>query len=417
MLYFKKSELAESYHISNKTVANWIKEVKEGRLDFELHNEGEKSWILKTTRNIALIEQLVKDRRKFRNARGVKTIAPKARFYEEYNEEQILDITSSLDIYHEIPFQYGYFNEGANFWDAYVKRLASENVPNFLTATVDLLEANRGYIELLVGRYKRVNVIDVGAGNSLPVKNFLDYLRKKNQLGRYIALDISASMLEIAERNVRNWFGDTVPFEGYEIDINHDRFSNKLIDEIVGEQGSETVNLVFVLGGTLVNLREPDGAFRTIHDSMNKNDLMIYTLKLDSEVTRQYFDFSIDEKKPLLDAKAKRIVDLLGIDETFYEVEVGFDVQRRERYMRIRLNVALTLNFSFEHGERTIEFNKSDTILLWRYSHQNMNDSVSQLEASGFGIMQISLTEDADYLLAIARIRTEKSDLYNTVAK
>jgi len=37
MLYFKKSELAETYHISEKTVTNWIRETKAGKLHLELH--------------------------------------------------------------------------------------------------------------------------------------------------------------------------------------------------------------------------------------------------------------------------------------------------------------------------------------------------------------------------------------------
>src|SRR6266550_9452031 len=125
MLYFKKAELAETYHISEKTVTNWVREAKDGKLDLELHEEHGRAWIANTTRNIELIEQLVEGRKKFRNSRGIKAVTKKPEFYELYNQQQIFDLTSSLDIYHEIPLDYAYFDGGADYWDEYAQRLAS----------------------------------------------------------------------------------------------------------------------------------------------------------------------------------------------------------------------------------------------------------------------------------------------------
>ncbi|HEV2403390.1 MAG TPA: L-histidine N(alpha)-methyltransferase [Candidatus Saccharimonadales bacterium] len=405
MLYFKKAELAETYHISEKTVTNWIRETKDGKLGLELHEEHGRAWIANTTSNIALIKELVSERRKFRNSRGVKVISPKPEFYELYNQQQIFDISSNLDIRHEIPFQYGYFDGGADYWNRYAERLASEKVPNFLNTTIRQLRTNQGYIDDLLSRYERVNVIDVGVGNALPVNELLRHLIDQKKLGRYIAVDISASMLEIAKHNIQDWFGSSVSFEDYEADINYDRFTELLVEDTIGKDAKATINLVLALGGTFANLRSPDGAFKIIHDSMNRNDLLLYNLKLDSEAARQYFDFGIGKKLPPLDAKAKMIIDLLNIDGSFYDVEMGFDEQQRERYIRIRLKVALTIRFAFEKGERTIEFNKNDTILLWRYRHQNAEEVSQQLDRNDFDVLQTSQTEDKDYLLTVSRVK------------
>ena len=78
-----------------------------------IHRDGEKAWIANTTSSIELIEQLVEERKKFRNSRGTKIVTPKPEFYELYNQQQIFDLTSSLDIYHEIPLDYAYFDDGA----------------------------------------------------------------------------------------------------------------------------------------------------------------------------------------------------------------------------------------------------------------------------------------------------------------
>jgi len=204
MLYFKKAELAETYHISEKTVTNWIREAKDGKLNLELREEQGRAWIANTTRNIELIEQLVERRKKFRNSRGLKAITPKPEFYELYNQQQIFDITSSLDIYHEVAPDYTYFNGGAEYWDKYAQRLASETVPNLLTSTIKQLKTNQGYIDDLISKYKRVNIVDIGPGNALPVKELLQHLLDQGNLGRYIALDISPSILKVAERNIRS---------------------------------------------------------------------------------------------------------------------------------------------------------------------------------------------------------------------
>jgi len=407
MLYFKKAELAETYHVSEKTVTNWIKEAKNGKLDLELREAQGRAWIANTTRNIVLIEQLVEKRKKFRNTRGTKTISPNTAFYATYNQQQIFDIASNLDIHREIPYQYGYFDGGADYWDKYAQRLASEEVSNSLTSAIRQLQTSQEYVDHLLARYSRVNVIDIGPGNAMPVKGLLQHLLDLGKLGRYVAVDISPTMLEIVKRNVKLWFGPLVPFEGHVADINYERFIELLAVDAVGKDANNTINLVIALGGTFTNLRSPDGAFKTIHDSMNRNDLFVYSLKLDSDAARRYFDFGIDANVSALNVKSRMVLEMLSLDESFYDVEMGFDQERRERYTRIRLKIALTIHFELENGERSVVFNKNDTILLWRSWHQGVQDVIRQLDHNDFDVLQTSLTEDKEYLLAISRVKSE----------
>jgi len=404
MLYFKTSEIIEKYHVSAKTVANWVRDAKDGKLDLKLRIEGNKAWIANTPNNIALIKELIAKRKKFRNTLSLKEVSPTPEFYNLYNPRQIFDITNSLDIYREIPFQYGYFDGGAELWDKYVQKLASETSVNALNATVKLLEVNRGYIDEVISNYKRVNVIDIGAGNGLPVKEFLAHIKSQGKLGRYIAVDISSSMIDIARQNIANWFDNSISFEGYEADITHDRFSDPLVKEVIGKAAKDTINIVLVLGGTLSNLRSPDNAMQTIHDSMNRQDIMIYTRKLDSETTRQYFDFGISEKMPSIDPKTAMILDLMNIDESLYDVEMGFDSFQSERYIRVRLKTALNLKFSFAEGDRIVSIDRGESILLWRSWHQSATEIVQQLGRNGFTAFHASQSMSKDYILAISSI-------------
>jgi len=408
MLYFKKAELAEDYHVSQKTVTNWIRQAKEGKLDLELHEEHDRTRIANTTRNIILIKRLVEERRKFRNTRAIKSVSPKPEFYKLYSQQQIFDISSSLDIYREVAFQYRYLiEEVADYWDRYAQRLAAEEIPNLLNVSTGQLNLHWGYIDDLLSRYSKINVVDVGVGNALPVKDLLQRLIGQRKLGRYIGVDISPAMLRVAQRNIKSWFGTKVRFEGYEADINHDRLTDLLMSEVLDGGAEDTANLVLVLGGTFGNLRTPDSAFQTVHDSMNRNDFLIHNLKLDSKVARRYFDFAVDAELQPLDTMTRLFIDLLNVDESFYDAEIGYDEQLGERYARIRLKVALTITFKLEKGERVIEFNKNDTILVWRYWHQTAQQVTDQLNRNGFDTLQASQTEDKDYLLTISRVKRE----------
>jgi len=407
MLYFKPSEIADTYHISVRTVANWVRDSKNNKLALELHTDGNRYWIANTTKNVELMKQLVEEGRKFRNSRGLKSITPKPEFYELYSQEQIFEITSSLDIHYEIPLDYAYFNGGADYWDEYAHRLAAEKVPNFLTCTINQLKANQSYIDDLTSRYKRVNIIDIGPGNALPVRELIQHLLDLDKMGRYIALDISPSILKLAERNIKTWFKSKVAFEGHESDVNYDRFAHLLAEDVLREDSKDVINVVLALGGGFSNLRSPDDAFKTIRSSLNRQDLMIYNLKLDSKRSRQYFDLGIRENATPLDAHKKMLVDLLNIDESLYDVEMGYDGQKRERYMSIVLKAELAITFSLEKGTRIIEFNKGDSILVWRYWHQSAKEVIAQLERNNFDILQSSQTEDKDYLLTVSRVKCD----------
>jgi uncharacterized SAM-dependent methyltransferase len=405
MLHFNNQELATANHVSVRTVRNWIESARTGKLSLTLLAQGERWYVANTSKNLKIIEGLVSNGKKYRPHRSQRTVTPKPEFYSLYTQEQLYDIVSNLEINHEIPPQYNYFGDGANNWDDYAKRLVDEEATNMLKATVELLDTNAEYIDILLARYDQINVVDIGPGNVLPIKAFLTHLIDQGKLGRYIGLDISPTMLTIAESNIKKWFDGQISFEGYSLDIDHDRFGNLLADEYIKTNHGRTANVILFLGGTIANFKNPDTVLRSIHDSMGVNDFFIHQQKLDTQTSRRYFDFNPTPSTARLAPMDQYIFDLLNIDESLYEVDMGFDVELNERYIRVELKVALSIHFEFQNGQRTIYFNKGDGILLWRHRQNNVVELMSQFMKNNLYPLQVSQTNDQEFVLTISRIK------------
>jgi hypothetical protein len=192
---------------------------------------------------------------------------------------------------------------------------------------------------------------------------------------------------------------------------------------MLGGRADQTVNLALLLGATPVNFRSPTDDVKTVYNSLGHNDLLAYTLKPDTEMSRGYFDFHKERDKEsspkagnVLDGLRTvadglhTVLDELRIDESLYDVEMGFSESKRMRYVRIRLKAALTIGFTFDDGHRSVQFEKGDTILLWRAWHQTPLEIISDFEKIGFTLLQSSLTKDRQYLLTISGVDASAED-------
>lgn len=405
MQYFKNADLTKMYPVSEKAIRNWITAAKEGKLELSLHEKGGRMYVANTSRNAATIDRLVNDRKKYVNSRSRKTVRPIGKFYEIYNKEQIFDIITNLETYGEIPLKYSYFNSGAQYWDQYSQKLADESLPNLLNRTVDLLELNTDYLSSLLEGYTKINVIDIGPGNGLPVKKYLERLIREGKLGRYIALDVSQAMLDIVESNMNTWFGRDFPFEGYVKDIAHDRYKDILGEDAIGSEAESVCNLTLVLGSLMANFRSPEDGWRVIHNSIGPNDFLLYTLKLDSEAAKRYFDFSVDKDVQSLSPRHKLMLDYLNIDQSMYDVEQFFDDSNKRRVIQVRLKTAIDVDFSFEGVQHKVQFDKNDVLIIFQYWHQSTADILGQLKDSGFSLLQASQSRDHEYLLTISEVK------------
>jgi hypothetical protein len=164
------------------------------------------------------------------------------------------------------------------------------------------------------------------------------------------------------------------------------------------------MNLVLFLGATPTNFRVPGDAFRIICESMYPDDLMIYTDKVEvGEEPPEWFRHSYDSgpREPELLVRHRFVLDLLGIDQSLYSAEVGYDREKRQKFARAELKFGLTLRINFGDNDKTLQLEKGSRITVWRSWRMTHNGLVDLIEKSGFYVTHSSQTKDR-YILTIA---------------
>jgi uncharacterized SAM-dependent methyltransferase len=405
MSYYKPSELSEKFSVTPHTIYNWVSAAKLRKNDLKLYLKGKSYVIAKTQANDLILEELARSGKRHRSADYYKSINPKIEFYDIYDKRQILDIITNLGKNAEIPLQYNYMKDGAKHWERRMERFETEAATNSLKGTIELLQDNLATIDRYTEGKKKVNIIDLGVGNARPVKDLLNHLMHRGVLHRYIGVDISPSMLEIARQNVSEWFGDKIKFEGFVRDITFEQFDDLVVTDMLDDDADDTINIILLLGGTSVNFRSSMDAFKPIYNSMQRNDLFIHTLKPDTNVSRRHLDLGPTPGSFALAPNFKYILDLLNIDDSLYETEGGYDKEKKMRYVRVRLKSAINIKFDLgETSHRNVALEAGQAILLFRAWHRSTQEIIAELGQAGFMFLSAGLTADRQYFLSISGI-------------
>lgn len=404
MLYFRNTELAKLYDISEKTVRNWIKQAQGGKLEFDLYTaDNGKTYLADTTRNTLAVEALIANNKKYVNGRTHKAVWATDEFDKTFSRKQKYDIISHLEKFNEFPFHYAHVGRSAEVCAQYYDRLFVEPILNPQTFSSKFLSDHEISILELFGDQK-INVVELGGRTALTTKDFISTLHDLGQLGSYVDVDVSNDMIKLNRSNIEKWFNDDISYVASQKDVTRDRFDDVLIscaDDI-------SRNLVMLLGGTLSSFNDKKFALLNIRQSLMSNDYFMLSTKLDSEASRRYFDFNPSYQGELLPLKELFLIELLNIDKTFYDVEQFYDEQERQRRIQVRLKFDVTVKFKLEQGTKSIDFKKNETILLWRFWHQTMEEIIQEFNECGFNVMQAFKSPDEQYAMIIAKVKADK---------
>ena len=337
----------------------------------------------------------------------MKRISPSEKFYATYDKPQIDDIIFHFREHREIPMQYDYMGEGSELWADYSSYLEKQGPEsNSLNAAVTLLGTSATYLNQLYSQESNVSIVDLGVGTGIAVKDLLaNFIRRRSTID-YVGVDISQPLLDLTYSNFQTWFGEDVHFTNAYLDFTTQNFRQFLADSPEGK----TRNLVLLLGGTLNNFRDPHKVLRHINNNLGPNDLFLVVAKLDTSVTRQHFDFSSNSQPEQLPLDNQRMLDILGIEPSLYTAEQGYDADQQCRYIKVKLNFDVEIQFEHTDTPQVLQLKKGERILLWRAWHQTQDTFAKWLQQSGFIIKSSFQSANKTYILAIAQQATSFRD-------
>ncbi|MHC5740558.1 MAG: L-histidine N(alpha)-methyltransferase [Nostoc sp.] len=332
-----------------------------------------------------------------------RTAKPSSEFYSLFSEEEVLGIIHALEVKREIPLKYSYKGRGAKIWNDFYLKYAIPRWYGRANVEIDLLKDNFKYLNDNIKIGERVNIIDVGAGNSYPVKKFIYRLSKLGNINKYIALDISEELLHVSKSNFKKWF-PLVEFLSSTIDIESSCVPKTLFQNQASLEIDDTAKIFLHLGVTIGNHQNRDEVFKNFRDSMGKNDLLVFTNEIGSNSTwdgivRGGCKYHVEEVYGWVKKK-------IGIKSEDCELVRKYDLKTDSIVANLKLHHDYTINFSRMDIDKNIEISKGEEITIWRHHKYEIPKLLQELERSGLQLLHYTTNKYKSHIMVICKVAT-----------
>jgi uncharacterized SAM-dependent methyltransferase len=330
-----------------------------------------------------------------------RTAEPSSEFYSSFSEEEVLEIIDALEVRREIPLKYSYKGRGAKIWDDFYLKYVIPRWYRTSNLEIDLLRKNLEYININLQNFHKVNIIDVGAGNSYPIKQFVGKFNKLGKINKYIALDISEELLDLSKKNFRKWF-PTIEFISHTIDIENSCFPKILLENQANIEADDTAKIIFHLGVTIGNHQNRTGVLKNFRDSMGKNDLLVFTnetgsnSKWDGRV-RGGLKYHAEQVYAWIKNK-------MGISSEDCELVRKYDLKTDSIVANIKFHHDYTINFIFREINKNIEICKGEEITIWRHHKYEIPELLQELERAGLELVHYSTDKYLSHVMVICEV-------------
>jgi uncharacterized SAM-dependent methyltransferase len=319
---------------------------------------------------------------------------PSNEFYTVFSQQEILSLIEALKTRREIPLKYSYKGAGANIWDNFYRKLI---IPNWYRSNVEiqLLRDNFQYLNVNTQNSQKVNIIDVGAGNSYPAKEYIRKLDKLGRIDRYTALDISEELLEVSKINFTKWF----PFIKYTnsyIDIENSPIPEYLLYR-------DNVNIFLHLGVTIGNLQHRVKALKNFKQSIGKNDLLVLTNEIGNN--SQWDGIARGGCYYHAEQIYQRINKNIGIQHQDCQLIRKYDKKTDSVVANLKFTSDYTIDFSSAGINKQIEIFKDEEITIWRHHKHQLPELIEELEQAGLQLVHYSTNKYQSHIMAICKIK------------
>lgn len=305
--------------------------------------------------------------------------------YFESNK-QISEFVTALRGRSEIPLKFEYLQDGANRWN---KLVHSKDYG------IGLEEAKiiKTYVKDIWGETsERVNLLDVGCGTGEKALLFLEKVKKKKK--KYVALDISRSMLELTKNNILKK-EPNLNTEFHNIDFEEGNFAN--ITESLREKNYSN-NLLLFLGNTLGNVSDKSRVLSNIRESMTLKDYLLIGIEL-FDVKRIQDILSHYKGNTLWKNNIMTALEYFGLTKKDGSITVKFNKDKSQVEARFVIKKSKTIKY----GSKSINLIKGNKILLMVSYKATPKTMQILLAETGFVIKRLFLNKREDYALFLCK--------------
>lgn len=310
-----------------------------------------------------------------------RAAAPGEGFYRTYTPAQIDAIAVALEERAEFPYELTYLGGGSELWNA------AETAPGgnaTVLSDMGMLMTRHAEALLALAPTRSVRVVDLGPGTARPVCGLLRHLLDRSRLEGYCGIDVSPELLELAGKRLSAEF----PEHAHGFDLRLGDFNGPDLDQVLsaveGRSVDGPVQFAILAGGTLFNFPDPDRVLRHVRQAMRADDVLVATLRVDTEVDRPPFMDEVSVGGPYKPQQLAGL-ELLGVDRSCVP-ETGFDPERSEIFVRVRFTEPVAVEFAAAGRERTVRFAPDDTVVVWRYLYLDPAGVEDRLARNGFNV-------------------------------
>jgi len=303
-----------------------------------------------------------------------------------FTKRQEAELITSIQGRGEVPLKFSYLGDGAKMWAAIAKKRSGGGINS---AETELLKKK---VKHFLGSFndKKINIIDIGCGDGTPVIPILDELKIQGVDFRYVPLDISEDMLDLAERNIGKLY-PKCEIKKVLLDFELGNFSEVTYD--LKSDGYS--NLLLFLGSTLGNFSDRNRVLTNMRDSMGSDDFLIVGVEMTnlSKINKLLPHYT-----------GKEVLDLtynvplkIGIKKS----SVKNDVTWNEKENQIEVWMTLKEDQKLSVGKESFVLEKDEKILLARSVKFNEWIFTKLMSDVGFRTELLTTSADRGYVLSM----------------
>jgi uncharacterized SAM-dependent methyltransferase len=304
-------------------------------------------------------------------------------------KRQEAELVTSIQGRGEVPLKFSYLGEGAQNWVAIAKKRSGGGI-NSTEANL-LKKRIQDFVESFENKEK-INVIDIGCGDGTPILPVLNELKRQNVQFRYIPLDISAEMIDVAEKTVLQNFSNC-EVKKVVLDFELGNFSDVTYELKTGGYS----NLLCFLGSTVGNFSDRNRVLTNLRDSMGTGDFLLVGVEMTnfSKVTKLISHYTNQEVESLL----FNIPSEIGVKKS----AITYEVEWNDKENQIECWMILKDDQKIKVGNDSFVLENDEKILLARSVKFNEWTFTKLMSDVGFRTELLTTTKDRGYVLSLVQ--------------